>query len=135
MPKMTVCPVCGTSYTGGLPEHAGICPNHQNHPRSVSTMTGRQADARTTRNQITPGVLMSCGARDFVSDNANGLLMFRVGSGRVLRKVLVRLLPHDLYAVEVGRMDRRTFEWIVEDQRFDVPAESLARAVLELGDR
>lgn len=104
-------------------------------PASVRDLPGRPADARITRDQIGPMVLMSCGARDFVCDDANGLLMFRVGSGRVLRKVLVRLCPDDTYAVEVGRMHRRSFEWITEGQETGIYAEQLPAAVLRLGDR
>lgn len=101
----------------------------------VSYMTGTEADSQTTIAHITRGVLMSCGARDFVRDDSQGLLMFRVGPGRVLTKIIVKLMPSDLYAVERGHLDRATMAWMPDEQEFDVYADMLAETVLRLGDR
>lgn len=106
----------------------------------ISTLTGTEADHRETLQQITRGVLMSCGARDFVHDDKTGLLMFRVGrGGKTVRKVIVKLMPSDLYAVEVGSMSQNTRHddfgvWRVEEQEFDVHVSQLAATVRRLGD-
>jgi hypothetical protein len=55
--------------------------------------------ARTIIQQIGQGALMNLGARDFVAD-ADGVI-FRIGPGSVLRKVVVRLNPMDTYDVEI----------------------------------
>lgn len=109
---------------------------------SVVDMPGRPADGTVTRDQIGTGVLMSCGARDLVKDDDNGLLTFRVGpNGRKrLCKVLVRLTPDDLYAVEYGTTTLDPFspkfgEWRVVEQETGVYAEDLAATVRRLGDR
>ena len=111
---------------------------------SLADATGRHADAAVTRSQIGMGVLMSCGARDFVKDDANGLLMFRVGpNGKRNCKVLVRLMGDDTYSVEYGWTDFRpsmlgSGSWGVWQpvERVDgVYAESLPATVRRLGDR
>lgn len=113
-------------------------------PTSVKDLPGRPADAAVTRQQIGGGVLMACGARDFVKDDANGLLMFRVGpGGRKVRKILVRLRPNDTYAVEYGYADMRPSrlsdptwgQWQTVEQAHHVHAEDLAATVRRLGDR
>lgn len=98
---------------------------------------GTHADHRATINQITRGVLASCGARQFVHDDKNGLLMFSVGraTARRLHKVVIHLMPSDTYRVERGHLDRKTFEWVTEEVEEDVFCDALARTVLRLGDR
>lgn len=93
------------------------------------------ADARVTIAQIGRGVLMSCGARDFVRDDANGTLMFRVGPGRKVSKVIVSLMADDTYRVEYGFMNRRTLAWITVDVETGIYADQLAATVRRLGDR
>ena len=127
------------------------CQDHpaagRKHPApavSVKDMPGRSADAAVTRAQIGTGVLMSCGARDLVKDDPNGLLMFRVGpNGKRVCKVLVRLLPSDEYAAEFGYSDMRPSRphspewgvWQTVEQVTGVYAENLAATVRRLGDR
>ncbi len=109
---------------------------------SVRDLSGRPASGQVTRQQIGAGVLMSCGARDFVKDDPNGLLMFKVGpTGRKrLRKLLVRLMPDDTYTVEYGTTSTDPFsddfyEWRVVEQETGVYADQLAATVRRLGDR
>lgn len=111
---------------------------------SITDAPGRRADAAVTRDQIGMGVLMSCGARDLVSDDANGLLMFRVGpNGKRNCKVLVRLMADDTYSVEYGWTDFRPSMlgsgswgvWQVVEQEHGVYADALAAMVRRLGDR
>lgn len=112
--------------------------------QSIADTAGRPARAAVTRDQIGAMTLMSCGARDFVKDDANGLLMFRVGpNGQRVCKVLVRLMPDDTYTVEYGLTDLRRSQlhadhwgvWQPIAQETGVYAEDLAPAVRRLGDR
>lgn len=95
----------------------------------------RPADARVTLAQIGRGVLMSCGARDFVSDDPNGTVMFRVGPTRKVAKVIVTLLADDTYRAEFGYMHRKTLEWITVEVETGIYADQLAATVRRLGDR
>lgn len=99
---------------------------------SIIDLPRRPADHRETIAQIGKGARMNLGARDFVQDDANGLLQFRIGDGRVHRKALVILTADDLYAVEIGRVDRRTFDWIVEANAQGVYADQLADTLIRL---
>jgi hypothetical protein len=101
----------------------------------ISEMAGIAADRRVTLAQIGQGNLMACGARDIVYDDKNGMVMFRVGGGRTLRKVIVKLTPADTYSVERGHLNRNTYEWVVDEQEHDVYAEQLGATVRRLGDR
>jgi len=102
---------------------------------SIMNTAGYPADHHTTMQQIGSGNLMACGARHFVHDNPNGLLMFRVGAERSLRKVMVRLMPNDTYSVEVGKTNRKTMEYVVEDQEHGIYADQVGASVRRLGDR
>lgn len=111
---------------------------------SIAHVSGRRADAATTRAQIGTGVLMSCGARDFVKDDANGLLMFRVGpNGKRVCKVLVRLMGDDTYTVEYGWTDFRPSQldsdtwgvWRTVEQVHGIHWPDLPAVVRRLGDR
>lgn len=98
-------------------------------------LRGTEADRRVTLAQIGQGNLMACGARDVVHDDPNGMVMFRVGSGPVLRKVIVKLMPSDTYSVERGHLNRDSYEWVVDEQEHDVYADQLGATVRRLGDR
>lgn len=113
-------------------------------PASIAHADGSPADARVTASHIGSWILASCGARDLVKDDPNGLLMFRVGpNGKRVCKVLVRLMPNDTYAVEYGFTDLRPSrlsdptwgEWQMVEQARDVYAEQLGETVRRLGDR
>lgn len=95
-------------------------------------MKGVPADARVTRAQIGAGALMNLGARDYVRDDPNGMLMFRIGSKRLVRKAIIVLNGSDLYDVEIGRLDRKTLDWVTEATRRDVFADQLAEALLQM---
>jgi hypothetical protein len=101
----------------------------------ISEQPGFAADHRVTLAQIGKWNRAACGARDYVHDDKTGMVMFRVGSNRAVRKVVVKLTPADTYSVEVGHMNRKTLDWVVEDQALDVQAEDLGATVRRLGDR
>jgi hypothetical protein len=94
--------------------------------------TGRPADHRVTLQQIGRMTLLSMGARDIVHDDPHGLLMLRIGNPRVVRKAIVVLNGSDMYDVEIGRMHRRTLEWITEATATDVYCDQLADTLLTL---
>lgn len=113
-------------------------------PVSITDRPGHPADAEVTRAQIGGGVLMSCGARDFVKSDERGELRFRVGpGGKKVRKVIVKLMPDDTYAVEYGYADMRPSRlsdptwgvWQVVEQEHGIYAENLPAVVRRLGDR
>lgn len=93
---------------------------------------GVAADHRVTLDQIGRGALMNLGARDYVHDDPNGMIMFRIGSGRVVRKAIIVLNGNDLYNLEIGRMNRKTLDWVTEATRRDVGAGQLAEALLSM---
>lgn len=103
----------------------------------------RQADSRVTLDQIGTMTLLSCGARDFVGDDKNGTVWFRVGSGPSTRgkvcKVTVTLMADDTYTVKYGYMVNRRGprwgEWVEVDTVTGVYADQLAATVRRLGDR
>lgn len=92
----------------------------------------RRSDSRVTIRQIGGDTLAAIGARDYVQSDAAGWLHFRVGSGRRVRKVTITLTAADTYDVEVGRMDRKTYEWISEARAENVYADNLGGTVYRL---
>lgn len=91
---------------------------------SIMGEKGRQADARTILQQIGTMTLMSLGQRNTV-DLGDGV-MFQVGAGNPLRKVIIKLNARDYYDVEIGKSQRSTFNWIVEFQQRDLEASQLS---------
>lgn len=90
-------------------------------------------NANVTLQQIGTGNLMACGARDFVQDGAQ--LIFRVGTGRKLAKVVVTLDPCDTYTVRYLEMNRKTFAFTVDESVEGVYCDNLGETVRRMGDR
>ena len=90
-------------------------------------------DANITLQQIGTGNLMACGARDFVKSNDE--LMFRVGSGRKLAKIVITLDPSDTYTVRYVEVSRKDFRITKEEVVSDVFCDMLGEVVRKLGDR
>ena len=105
----------------------------------MAPITTRPADHRVTARHITQATLMACGAREFVHCDREGLLMFRVGSGRKALKVIVTLSADDTYRVEYGQMITKVGPnwgtWKSIEVRAGIQAEDLAETVREMGDR
>jgi hypothetical protein len=96
-----------------------------------------EADHRVTLRQIGSTTLASVGARDYVHDDGNGMVMFRVGGSRSVRKVIVTLAGDDTYIVEVGHLPTHgahAFEWVTDRTDNGVYAEQLAATVRRLVD-
>jgi hypothetical protein len=97
--------------------------------------------AETIRTQITVGVLMSCGAREFVAldaiksvDGREGGLMFRVGPSGKVCKVLVSLTWMDTYEVRYFAMTRGG-KVTADEVTVCAYAEQLPATVRKMGDR
>lgn len=91
-------------------------------------------DHQTTLNQIGKGILMSCGARDFVGGPDS--LMFRVGSARnKIEKVIVKLGQDDTYTVRYVAMRAGICEILAEESIEMVYEDSLSAIVRKMGDR
>jgi hypothetical protein len=100
--------------------------------QSLIESPGRVIDPAQVIAALSPWSRMNLGWRDAVADVPNGRVIARIGSNRVVRKLIVRLNAADLYDVEIGKMHRRSFEWIVEGQVLNVGAEQLAEAAIAL---
>jgi len=90
-------------------------------------------DPFTLRQQIGIGVLMSCGARDWVLDG--DAVMFRVGPGRKLRKLIITLDPMDTYTVRFVEMNRKTYEIVADETVEGVGDHNIGAVVRRMGDR
>lgn len=90
-------------------------------------------DHRILLQQIGAGNLMACGARDFVLDGAS--LIFRVGSSRKLRKLVVTLTPADDYTVRFVELSRKTYEVTADETVDGVYCDNIGDVVRRLGDR
>lgn len=99
--------------------------------QSIVRQPNRPADAAITLRQIGSMVLASCGARDYLRDDTNGYVKFRIGNGR--RWCIVALAADDTYSIEVGRL--RKFDWIIDLQEHGIYAEDLPAAVRRCADR
>jgi hypothetical protein len=74
-------------------------------------MSSRSFSASTALEQIGRMNLMAMGARDYVSDEPNGMVMFRVlAGGRTLDKVIVTLDADDTYSVRFVRMRKPAYD-------------------------
>lgn len=57
-----------------------------------------------------------------------------LGAGTRKRRLIVKLNSSDLYDIEIGRIHRRTLDWIVEAQTRDVYCDQLDQAIRDLYD-
>jgi hypothetical protein len=89
----------------------------------------------TIRQQITPMVLISCAARNYVA--GEDFLMFQVGSKpRIVEKVIVTYVSvFDTYTVRYVAMKRSDFSTIADESIPMVYADQLPKIVREMGDR
>lgn len=102
---------------------------------SIYHLPGTHANSSETYAQLGSRNRMVVRARDFVHDDPNGVLMFRVGPESAKRKVIVKLLPSDTYAVEVGHIDRETYGYVPDAQETDVYCDVLGETVVRLYGR
>jgi hypothetical protein len=82
--------------------------------------------------QISTGTKMACGAREPVAGE-EGYLHFRVTISRqAFHKVVVRLDPSDTYTVQLVRIDRKTWQTRVEEEREGVYADMLSEVIYRM---
>jgi hypothetical protein len=91
-------------------------------------------DAGVAKRHIGIMNFMACGARDFVR-TSDGSMMFRVGSGRKLAKVIVSITPADTYTVRYVEMKRKTGEIVIDETCEGVYCDNLGAVVRKMGDR
>jgi hypothetical protein len=91
------------------------------------------ADSRVTHAHLGMWTLAALGARDFVRDDPNGMLMFRIGSGRPCRKLIVTLCADDTYRIERGHL--AGLDWVTDEVVTGVYAEQLSEAARAAGER
>jgi hypothetical protein len=94
----------------------------------MTTMTMIPIDAVATQHLISLFTLRTIGARDLVIDDTGVFAFFYGKTGRVQ----IRLTGTDVYLVEVGHVDRRTFEWVIDRWQNDVAASDLREVLQEL---
>src|SRR5262245_44536871 len=70
-----------------------------------------------------------------VMPTKDGLMVnIYLGAGFRKRRLVIKLNPYDLYDIEIGRLHRRTLEWIPEAQTRDIYADDLDQAIRDLYD-
>ncbi|KKN10597.1 hypothetical protein LCGC14_1035090 [marine sediment metagenome] len=85
--------------------------------------------------QIGRGVLMSIGARDFVTcDDQRGQIIMRVGAGRKLEKVTVTLTDADDYTVRYAAYSLRGYKPLGSAIATGVYCDQLGDMVLKMGE-
>ncbi len=57
-----------------------------------------------------------------------------LGAGFRKRRLVIKINKYDLYDIEIGRVHRRTLEWIPEAQTRDIYTEDLDQAIRDLYD-
>jgi hypothetical protein len=91
------------------------------------------ADHRITWAHLGTWTLAALGARDVIHDDPNGLLMFRIGSGRPYRKLLVTLCADDTYRVERGHV--AGMDWVTDEVVTGIHAAQLSETARTVGER
>ena len=92
----------------------------------------------TIRSQIEVGVLMALGAHDFVywseALDFNAKIFDIAPRRKIARimKVRITLEPSDTYRVEVGYLNKKTYEWVSRLDSTGVYADNLNRLLLDL---
>lgn len=88
----------------------------------------RTFDYQAVLRQIGTMELMNVGARDYLTDNANGSLQFTIGMGRPKTKAIVTLDPDDTYTLEIGHSDR-DFNWVSDYRESNVYGDVLGQVL------
>ena len=94
----------------------------------------RMQVAQTIREQLGKHFLMKYGARELVALEGDGGLMFQFGSGKPVKKMVVRYdRGMDLYDIEVGHLQGRLVpEWVQDYESQGIYADQLTTA-LDIG--
>lgn len=95
---------------------------------SITTTPGQPADPDVIRRQLSLGVQINLGAREWLG-HTDGV-QFRIGAGRPNRKVIIKLNGDDLYDIEIGHIKRRALEWVIDYQALGVDAANLGETLI-----
>ena len=69
--------------------------------------------------------LMAWGAKNFIGSEDG--IAFDVNGPKHRGRITIKLNDMDLYDIQAGHMNRRTFDWIVDAEESDVYVEDLVR--------
>jgi hypothetical protein len=104
---------------------------------TITTEKGLPADAHVIwSHHVNLWTWIGMGARPrTVIRTEDGLMVdIYLGAGIRKRRLVIKVNRSDLYDIEIGRVHRRTLEWIPEAQRRDIYAEDLGQAIRDLYD-
>lgn len=104
---------------------------------TITTEKGLPADANVIwSHHVNPWTWIAMGAKPrTVIRTKDGLMVdIYLGAGFRKRHLVIKLNPYDLYDIEIGRVHRRTLDWIPEAQTRDIYAEDLDQAIQDLYD-
>jgi hypothetical protein len=105
--------------------------------RTITDEKGLPADVNAIWSaHVSMWTWIGMGARSrSVITMADGLMVdIYLGAGIRKRRLVIKLNQRDLYDIEIGRFDRRGFEWIAEAQHRDIYCDQLDQAIRDLYD-
>jgi hypothetical protein len=104
---------------------------------TITTEKGRPADANVIwSHHVDLWTWIGMGAKpSTVIRNEDGLMVdIYLGAGFRKRHLVIKVNRYDLYDIEIGRLHRRTLEWIPEAQTRNIYADDLDQAIRDLYD-
>jgi hypothetical protein len=75
------------------------------------------------------------GAKPVVRTTDHISIDIYLGAGSRKRRLIIKLNTNDLYDIEIGRLHRRSLDWIIEGQSLDIDAGNLDTALRNLYDQ
>jgi hypothetical protein len=89
-------------------------------------------DPKTLQDQISLGVKMHLGAREWLYSYRKAFVQFDVGGGRPRRRFIIHYNSgSDTYRIELGRVTRN-WEWVVDDVADEITADILNATLMNM---
>lgn len=101
----------------------------------LALRAGRPCSAEVIRAQVAGWTWTGMGAHRFVAHDDALQVDVHLGAGFGKRRLTIKLMPQDTYAIELLRVLHRGFDLVVVEQVHDVYADDLDRQVRALYDR
>ncbi|MBV9011231.1 MAG: hypothetical protein JO272_04140 [Pseudonocardiales bacterium] len=104
---------------------------------TITTEKGRPADASVIWfHHVNLWTWIGMGAKPHtITHTQDGLMVdIYLGAGFCKRRLVIKVNRYDLYDIEIGRIHRRTLEWIPVAQTRDVYADDLDQEIRDLYD-
>lgn len=102
---------------------------------TITETPGRPLDVNTLWNDhVDRWTWIGMGARPVVRTTDHLSIDIFLGAGTRKRRLIIKLNANDLYDIEIGRLHRRSLDWIIDGQTLDVGAESLDASLRGLYD-